>query len=249
MKEKIIKKRCFYSCIPIISSDEETLIADLKAVENMNCDFIEWRRDHFEKGRSLSLEKEISLLRKIEKSIGGKGILYTYRSNLEGGVYETKDQTRLRGIEAAVKSEVVDYIDVELRSEKSFMYQVKSTLSDQKKAKLILSYHDFLKTPQNREIEKIFEEMLSQDPAVLKLAVMPKEKDEVNRLIEIALNFSKDLEIPMIVIAMGSLGTLSRVIPEFLGGTMTYLGGKGKTAPGQLDLQEINFLREKLGVK
>jgi 3-dehydroquinate dehydratase-1 len=47
---------------------------------------------------------------------------------------------------------------------------------------------------------------------------------------------------------MGSLGGLTRIAPDIFGGSLTYVAGTGKTAPGQLTLEEIMDMRKRMSL-
>lgn len=247
-KKKVLQKNKFAACMPIISLERESLFSDMDEGVMAGCDFLEWRRDHFMKGEILSPTDEEDFLKKIKKRIKNQGFIYTYRSHQEGGAWETSDLVRIEAIKAAVASGAVDYVDVELKSNPEFLIQVKDALKSSN-TQLILSHHNFNNTPSAKEIEDIFDEMEALGGDVLKLAVMPNSEEELRRLIRIGLNYdNKGSESPVIVIAMGSLGGITRVVPELSGGSLTYVAGRGKTAPGQLSLEEIQSLRKRMGL-
>ena len=120
---KSIEKNKFASCIPLISADKSELLADVEAAVRNECDFLEWRRDYFMKGETLSRQEELDVLKEIRRRMKNQGIIYTYRSHLEGGVYETLDDIREAAINTAIESDMVDYVDVELESNDRFFRQ------------------------------------------------------------------------------------------------------------------------------
>ena len=78
---------------------------------------------------------------------------------------------------------------------------------------------------------------------VLKIAVMPKTPSDVLRLLKVLLVARKTLKSPIVAIAMGQLGTLTRIAGGQFGSCATFAGFGKVSAPGQLDLHEtIRFL-------
>jgi len=244
---KLIEKNKFASCIPLISTDKSELLADVEAAVKNECDFLEWRRDYYMKGTILSQEDELNILKEIKKRVRTQGLIYTYRSHLEGGVYETADVIREEAIKTAIESDVVDYVDVELESNDLFLERIKDVIK-KNRTQWIASHHNFNRTPNIQEIEKIYLSMKTKNADVLKLAVMPHTSEDIRHLILSNLLHNEGSKSPMISIAMGSLGGITRIAPELCGGSMTYVLGTGKTAPGQMNLVEIIALREKLGL-
>lgn len=244
---KLIEKNKFASCIPLISSNKSALLADVDKAVDSGCDFLEWRRDHFMKGEDLSQEDEIANLNEIKKRMKNQGLIYTYRSHLEGGIFETSDTIREAAIKAAIESNLVDYIDVELASDQVFLGKIKEALKNSK-TQWIVSHHNFDKTPGTAEIEAIYAAMENSGGDVLKLAVMPQSAEDIRHLMKATLAYNEGAEKPIIAIAMGSIGGITRIATELCGGSLTYAAGIGKTAPGQLKLEEIIELRNRMAL-
>jgi len=244
---KLIEKNKFASCIPLISADKSELLADVEAAVENGCDFLEWRRDYFMKGAILKPEEEFNILNEIKKRMKTQGLIYTYRSHLEGGAYETADAIREASIKTAIESDVADYVDIELESNDLFLARIRDVIKNNR-TQWIASHHNFNFTPNSQEIEKIYLSMETKNADVLKLAVMPHTSEDIRHLIIANLLHNEGSKSPMISIAMGSLGGITRIAPELCGGSMTYVLGTGKTAPGQMNLVEIIALREKLGL-
>jgi 3-dehydroquinate dehydratase-1 len=244
---KLIEKNKFAACIPIISAQRSELMADVDAAVGNECDFIEWRRDYFRQGEILSRQEEMEILKEIGQRMKNQGLIYTYRSHLEGGVYATSDAIREVAIKTAIESGIVDYVDVELESNHQFLERIIAAIKD-KPTGWIASHHNFRKTPAASEIESIYALMEASGADVLKLALMPNTVEDVRHLLLANLLHNELSELPLIAIAMGELGGMTRIAPELCGGSLTYAAGAGKTAPGQMDLAEIRAFRKKLGL-
>ncbi|KNZ42781.1 type I 3-dehydroquinate dehydratase [Acetobacterium bakii] len=241
---KIIEKNKFASCMPMISKNEIVLYKETEKNESQY-DFIEWRRDYFRPGEILTAEEEITVFKKFKKASLNSGIIYTFRSHCEGGAFEIKDSVRLKAIEAAAS--LADYVDVELKSDADFLKSVKEILKNTD-CGLILSHHNFIKTPDGKEIKEIFDAMENQNADILKLAVMPSSEADVRQLISATLIKNQSIAKPIIAIAMGTLGVITRIAPDLCGGSLTYVAGSGTTAPGQITLEEMLLYRKFLGL-
>jgi len=240
-----LEKNKFASCMPLTSETEVALFKEVEETGKSCYDFLEWRRDFFRPGEILTVDEEIKILKKLKKIKGDAGIIYTFRSHNEGGAYETPDSVRLEAIGLAAN--IADYVDVELKSDQAFLMGVKRALQN-KDCQLILSHHQFKKTPNKKEIEEIYDAMENQGADVLKLAVTPSSEEDIRQLIGASLKKNEKTARTLIAIAMGALGSITRVAPELCGGSLTYVAGSGKTAPGQLTLEEIRILRKSLGL-
>ena len=244
---KLIRKNTFISCIPLISSNRNELLADVEVGVANGCDLLEWRRDHFMPGVILTATEEQDLLNEIKNRMPNQGLIYTFRSHREGGVCETSDEIRAVAVMAAINSSQVDYVDVELNSDPVFLERIKGALNTSE-TQWLVSYHNFVKTPAVEEINAVFRAMEGAGGDVLKLAVMPQSTDDVRHLIQATLTYNEESRKPMIAIAMGSLGAITRIAPDLCGGSLTFAAGAGKTAPGQLSLEEIIDLRKRMAL-
>ncbi len=244
---KRIEKNTFASCIPIISRNQNELLADVEAGVANGCDFLEWRRDHFMPDEVVESDDEINLLNAIKARMPNQGLIYTYRSHREGGVCLTSDEIREAAITTAIKSKVVDYVDVELNNEATFLERIKQVLKDSC-TQWIVSHHNFEKTPNSKEMTALYTAMDSIGGDVLKLAVTPHTTADLRCVLRETLNYNDQSEKTIIAIAMGELGGITRIVTELCGGSLTYTAGTGKTAPGQLSLEEIVDLRKKIAL-
>ena len=244
---KLIRKNTFISCIPLISTNRNELLADVEVGVATGCDFLEWRRDHFMPGELLTAAEEQDLLDEIKSRMPDQGLIYTFRSHQEGGVCETTDEIRAAAVIAAINSNRVDYVDVELNNDPAFLERIKGALNTSE-TRWLVSHHNFEKTPPIAEINAVFSAMEGAGGDVLKLAVMPQSTDDVRHLIQATLTYNEKSRKPMIAIAMGSLGAITRIAPDLCGGSLTFAAGAGKTAPGQLSLEEIIDLRKRMAL-
>jgi len=143
----------------------------------------------------------------------------------------------------AVKNDA-EYVDVPLKmpknlSNKIFQYCHRSKVIGQK-SKVILSFHDFKKTPPFSKMLKITREMKKRGADIVKIAVMAKSIQDTFSIIFLARQLQSE-KIPHILISIGKKGILSRVITPFLGGTIMFapLFKNQASASGQLTVDEL----------
>ncbi|HCG77156.1 MAG: type I 3-dehydroquinate dehydratase [bacterium (Candidatus Ratteibacteria) CG_4_10_14_3_um_filter_41_18] len=202
----------------------------IKKAKFQGADLLELRIDQFQ---NLDEKDIIKFIRGIRK--GCLPLIATVRSKREGGRC-LSDTKRLRLFKAVIP--LVDAVDVELSSRKILNEVVKKAHHHQKI--VILSYHNFKKTPVNEVLEKIIKKIKSQGGDIVKVSTFAKKKEDVIRLLEITLKY-KDKNI--IAIAMGKIGAVSRVFFPFIGSLLTYGYVDTPSAPGQFSL---NVLREEI---
>jgi hypothetical protein len=109
---------------------------------------------------------------------------------------------------------------------------------------LLLSMHDFERTPAPESLLAAFAHMAALGADIVKLAVMPRSEADVMALLEATSHADRSLAIPVVGISMGELGTPSRVIGHRFGSRITWCSGLEASAPGQLPLELLRRLVE-----
>ncbi|OGJ89330.1 MAG: hypothetical protein A2268_08375 [Candidatus Raymondbacteria bacterium RifOxyA12_full_50_37] len=101
---------------------------------------------------------------------------------------------------------------------------------------VILSHHDFKKTPDLAAIRKMALRAKTMGAHVFKIAAHAKTQKDVARL----LSFVGQSPLPCVAIAMGALGAISRVTAPLFGSLFSYgYTGKRPVAPGQLHVKRL----------
>lgn len=161
-------------------------------------------------------------------SAKGKTIA-TYRPS-EG----LSESARIASLALAIQSGAA-YVDIEVETDELY----KTELVRQAKkhgCRVIVSYHDFIKTPVMRELEQILSWCLESSPDIAKIACQVNSIEDNARLLSIY-----SLNKNVISIGMGELGKITRIAATLLGAPFTYaaIDSSRKTAPGQIDTASL----------
>ncbi|TAH75263.1 MAG: type I 3-dehydroquinate dehydratase [Methanosarcina mazei] len=191
-------------------------------------------------------ERAAEVIREI-KAETGIPIIVTSRSGAEGGKWDGKEEDRT-GLLINLLSlkDGPDAIDIELSAGMKERNRVIKAAKDRETA-VIVSSHDFLKTPPLQNMRTIIEEMFLAGADIAKLAVMPLSVGDTLNLLRVTLDF-KDAGKSVCTIAMGSQGKHTRVIAPFYGSVLTYasIESNASAAPGQLPVDEVKKIMEML---
>lgn len=105
---------------------------------------------------------------------------------------------------------------------------------------VVASYHDFDAAPDELELLRRMQAMQDAGASVAKVAVTPADTTEAERVLGAAARARGELDIPVVVIAMGAAGTTSRLAGGVFGSALTFAtaGGAG-SAPGQLPIKQV----------
>ena len=136
-------------------------------------------------------------------------------------------------------SGLVDLIDIEMGSDPALI-KTMTAVARSAGVKLILSYHDFDRTPAADVLRERLREAERAGADIAKIAVMPNDGRDVLTLLHAACEArERYLNIPLIAISMGARGVISRIVGGQFGSDITFASGGTASAPGQLAIQDL----------
>ena len=223
--------------VSLISSTRDRLQAEIEYLLQKKPDIWEWRLDFMETFEETELIETLSLIRELTFP---SPLLVTYRTVQEGGQGRLRSNAYANLLQLIAKSQLCDLVDVELFSEDN--KQLVASLHAEG-VKVIISNHDFEKTPPKEELIWRLREMQFINGDIGKLAVMPKRPHDVLCLLD-AADQMKTLyaDRPFIVMSMGDLGAISRLGGHHYGSSATFAAGSTPSAPGQLPVELMKQL-------
>ncbi|MEC8056827.1 MAG: type I 3-dehydroquinate dehydratase, partial [Pseudomonadota bacterium] len=160
-----------------------------------------------------------------------------------GGKLKLTDQEYEKIYAEYLKKPFMQLLDIEMFRDPAAVAKL-TKLAHQKKVLVVMSNHDFDKTPSEQEIVS---RLLKQDQMgadILKIAVMPKSKQDVFTLMNGTLKVSEQSKKPLLTMSMGRLGTISRIATANMGGSLSFGMIGEASAPGQIDVTQLKqFLK------
>lgn len=213
----------YKTCVSIAektpSNIKKTLLIALKRSE-----YAEIRFDF------LKADQIPSALELIKKDL--KRIVCTLRPKTEGGKFSGSEKERV-----AILKLIAEYdpflLDVEFNTLKKNTSLVKYLKSS--KTKLLVSWHDFKKTPNSKVLESKITQM-SKFSSNVKIVSTAKTTDDSARM----LKLYSGVKCNLISFAMGEQGRISRILCLYLGSPYTYVSLGKPIAPGQFSVDQIN---------
>ncbi len=213
----------YKTCVSIAEKTPYKIKQTLK-IALKKSDYVEVRFDF------LKIEQIPDAIEMIKKDLNK--IVCTLRPKTEGGKFSGSEKERI-----AILKLIAEYnpflLDVEfntLKRNSSLRRYLKST-----KTKLLVSWHDFKKTPSSAELKKKMNQM-SKFSSNVKIVSTAKSTDDSNRMLEL---YSKKGKNNLISFAMGDLGRISRILCLYLGSPYTYVSLGKAIAPGQFSVDEV----------
>jgi len=224
-------------CVPVTEHRKTDIINEIKRLVELDVEMIEWRIDAYEEVENVHAVK--ALLEEIRPFVVHTVFLYTFRSKKQGGLKEIEADKLEQLHQIAAESKVVDFIDIEYFETSNC--DKKIIALQELGTHVIVSHHDFDKTPSATAITKLLEEMAQSKADIVKLAVMPHDNDDVLRLLEETYHFHKRYPNRLLItMSMGSLGKVSRMMGELFGSCVTFGAGQNESAPGQIRFERLN---------
>jgi 3-dehydroquinate dehydratase-1 len=224
-------------CAPLVGRTRERLLAEAAVVAAKSPDILEWRVDFFDGiGETAQV---LDALAGIKRAARGTPILLTRRSMREGGEPIALSESEVVALYRAVcATGDVELVDFEMGNHPADVLEVRE-ISRAQGVKLILSFHDFHRTPPAEMLEQRFAQAASLGADIAKVAVMPQGMDDVLTLLSATLRASRALEIPLVSMSMGRFGAITRMCGWTFGSAMTFAVGEASSAPGQLAIEDV----------
>ncbi|MDW2643475.1 type I 3-dehydroquinate dehydratase [Citrobacter sp. HN-141] len=223
--------------VSLMGKDISTVKSEALAYREADFDILEWRVDHF--ADVASIDAVLEAARAIRDVMVDKPLLFTFRSAQEGGEQALSVENYIALNRAAVDSGLVDMIDLELFTGDDL---VKATVehAHAKNVFVIMSNHDFHKTPAADDIVQRLRKMQELGADIPKIALMPQSKTDVLTLLSATLEMQERYaDRPIITMSMAKTGVISRLSGEVFGSAATFGAVKKASAPGQISVTDL----------
>ena len=221
--------------------DSKDLISTINKIDealNKGVDIIECRFDYLSNFENLDHYLDI-LSRYKDKCI------YTVRPENEGGKFSNDPKKRVEIIDNFIHRKPL-FVDIEYKliSSNDFI----ADLVENENTRILVSWHDFLQTPEFDYLLEQVKNMQIYSPHV-KIVTTAKSVDDSIKIL--SLYPSIDTHINLVAFAMGEMGVLSRVLCTVVGDApFTYASLGAALAPGQLSVDQMksiyDFFKSKL---
>ena len=216
-------------CVSISPSDSAETVSGVQRAEQQGADFSEIR-----------LEKLCSLdgLSDVVQA-AKKPLIATNRAASNKKSQVDPHTAVMTAVEAGFQ--YVD-LDFETRDLQRIIDRIRST-----SAKIILSHHDYLRTPPPHKLATKLEEFYTFKPDICKIVTTAHHVNDNLTILEFLR--SNHVNCSIVSFAMGTMGVWSRLLSPLYGAHFTYasLSRGQETAPGQTPISEMLQIYQTLG--
>ena len=213
----------YKTCVSIAENSSQKIKQKLKGALKKS-DYAEIRFDF------LKADEIPKTLESIKLDL--KKVVCTLRPKSEGGKFEGDEKERI-----AILKLIAEYspflLDIEfntIRKNKELAKYLKTTRTE-----LLISWHDFKKTPKLFELKNMMNHMTKFSHNV-KIVTTAKTIDDSTRILRL---YNKNGKNNLIAFAMGDSGRVSRILCLYLGSPYTYVSLGKPVAAGQFSVDEV----------
>lgn len=228
----------------ITGKSSDDIIKQAKTImSSNNTDLIEWRIDFFDQVEDA--EKLVETAKKLRQVMSEMPLLTTFRTHFEGGVKKLSEEEYFDICRVLIKEKATDLLDLELFRKTSKLKEIIAE-AHENNIYIIMSNHDFDKTPETSELERRLTLMKTYGADIAKIAVMPNSARDVLYLLLATDNMKYKLNCPLITMAMGDLGKVTRISGEVFGSCLTFGTVGDASAPGQIESTNLKGILKTL---
>lgn len=223
-------------CAPLAGGTLAALLEEAALLVRSSADMAEWRADYFE--ALAAPEQVLDTAAELRQALAGRPLLFTCRTQAEGGGRAIGWQNYRRLNVAMAQSGQVDALDIELAADETLLAELVGTAGENG-VRVVLSRHYLGHTPPVDEMIECLARMHALGADLPKLAVTAQSFADALRLMDAADRYTRACGRPVIALAMGQPGGITRLAGGLYGSAVSFGALRRATAPGQMPVAEL----------
>ncbi len=214
----------YTTCVVIPCSTPAGTLDDLKLTLRRSR-YAELRLDFMDPD---SVEETISKCKRYLKRT-----VCTLRPKTEGGRFAASERKRV-SLLRSIYEYGPHFLDIEYNT----LHRRRGMIDGFENEKILVSWHDFAKTPGAALLARKFQKMREYSPNV-KIVTTAAGPDDLPKVLAL-YGIRKDANL--VAFCMGNIGRISRLVSLYLGAPFMYASMGKPVAPGQYSMDEIDAL-------
>ena len=222
--------------ISVMGANTQECLEVIEKGKASGVDCFEWRGDFSDDVHNPELMAQQSI--ELGKALSENPFLFTFRSTSQGGQLTIPAEEYVALNKAIIEAEAIDLVDIE------------SWIGDEKVLELVecahahnvaavISYHNFAGTPSVDWMVNLLTHMADLGADIPKIAVMAKDAKDALKLLAATEEMARiHSEKPLLTMAMGREGSISRLAGELFGSALTFCSLEKASAPGQVEVKQ-----------
>lgn len=229
--------------VSLMGVTPEELLIQAKRATFAGPDCVEWRADGAHALHDPDAMADIA--RTLAKALPNTPVIVTVRTAGQGGKAELAPRDYAGLVSAIVRTEAPDLVDVEACMGDGLVRELVEE-AHAHGLHAIVSHHDFQATPPTDQMTDALTHMAELGADVAKLAVMAHDPADAARLMQATAEARHRVEVPLVTMAMGPAGTVTRLVGESFGSAATFCMLDRPTAPGQVGFARASAILDLL---
>lgn len=215
-------------CLPIIKTTTQNVVKTIEKNQK-NYDMFEVWVDYIEDSSPIIL----NLVKDLSSKLGDRLIIVFRRKN--GETIRMPLEQRLEIIQQL--SFTKTFVDLDIEKQKSDLEEISRL---RLRPNMILSFHDYEKTPRTSTLVNIIDDMHMYQPTIYKIATLCQTEKQALALLHLLLDL-KEQGKRCIILGMGQKGMSTRIFGTLWGNEIAFVpeNGNEKSAPGQLTKKQL----------
>lgn len=172
-------------------------------------------------------------------------VLFTLRSESQGGKVTLSSEEYAALNKAIIQAKAADMVDIEIGIGEEAVREL-CDLARECGVVAVVSHHDFSGTPDTADMVVMLRRMEQLGAGICKIATMANTPGEALRLLSATEVFARVSTVPLLTMAMGAQGSITRLTGELFGSSMTFCSLQAASAPGQVPIDRARRLMQEL---
>ena len=221
--------------VPLMAERLSGLLEAAQRAADAGAELLEWRVDSFDEVTDPLLVAEAS--QALAALLPATPVIATVRTMGQGGEVDLSEDRYALLVRALAEHGAPDLLDIEAWIGDDAVRELVD-VAHARGIRTIVSHHDFDATPETEWMADWLRHARDLGADLPKLAVMACGPTDCLRLMEATAQVAADGKTPLLTMAMGRHGVLSRLAGECFGSALTFCSLGQASAPGQVALQE-----------
>ena len=228
--------------ISIMGANLDECLANIEAGKEAGVECYEWRGD-FNDDR---YDNDKMVGKAISAALPDNPLLFTFRSVSQGGQDTMTVPQYVSLNKALIEAEILDIVDIETWIGDAAVSELVACAKAHG-VKALISYHNFAGTPSVEWMVNLMTHMIDLGADIPKVAVMAKDAADALKLLAATEEVRRlHFDGPMLTMAMGREGSITRLAGEYFGSDITFCSLAKSSAPGQVDVRLARTIMDEL---
>lgn len=230
--------------ISVMGANVDECLATITQGIDAGVECFEWRGD-FNDSRH-DIDAMVEQGKAIAEALPNHPLLFTFRSESQGGQDTLSIPEYVALNKALIEAEVLDLVDIETWIGDAAVLELVACAHEHNTQALV-SYHNFKGTPSVEWMVNLMTHMLDLGADIPKCAVMAHDAKDALKLLAATEEVHRlHTDGPLLTMAMGREGSISRLAGEYFGSALTFCSLAKASAPGQVDVHLARTIMDEL---